>query len=294
MQRELPTNTQDWTRIGQTMPRGADDKRLRASATRESTVSPLVPINEFEALMITAPGDEPKQTMVEQLVLRDAVADCIDQLSPRSQFVIAAVHAERLSYRQLAKRLGYSVGGAHKLVTQAEAELRTLLLKHPTTKEHLMPKPTTWNEAARAAVISLAPSGAGMADDIALNLINRKVEKLRSIVNSKQLDDKALGSAIQTIGIAAACMLDNRGLWDIDEIVELLCRKQHDYGHGNILAFGMTGVAVRDSDKVARWNNLVGMEGSAEPAIDALLDMVGYGAIAYMLLADTFMLELAE
>lgn len=79
-------------------------------------------------------------------------------------------------------------------------------------------------------------------------------------------------------------------LWDPKELGDILVRKQHDYGHDNINAFGQIGIAVRLSDKIARYYNLKDRNTQAlnEPFIDCLKDMVGYGVISAMLAADTF------
>jgi hypothetical protein len=76
----------------------------------------------------------------------------------------------------------------------------------------------------------------------------------------------------------------------------ILVSKQHDYGHDNINAFGQIGVAVRLSDKIARYYNLARRDREAknEPFTDCLKDMVGYGVISAMLASDTFNLDLAE
>jgi hypothetical protein len=81
----------------------------------------------------------------------------------------------------------------------------------------------------------------------------------------------------------------------MNEMLDLLASKQHDYGHGNITAFGLLGVAVRMSDKIARLENLVKRDDDAvnEPLLDTYMDIVGYAVIAGMLLNNTFELELA-
>ena len=76
------------------------------------------------------------------------------------------------------------------------------------------------------------------------------------------------------------------------EVADIVIKKQHDYGHDNINAFGEFGVLVRTSDKVARLRNLLDKEGVTEPRIDAWVDIIGYGIIALMLDRDTFKLEL--
>lgn len=76
------------------------------------------------------------------------------------------------------------------------------------------------------------------------------------------------------------------------EIVELIAKKQADYGHENILAFGELGILVRVSDKMARLRNLQGKEGITEPRLDAWRDLAGYAIIALMLDRGWFTLEL--
>jgi hypothetical protein len=68
------------------------------------------------------------------------------------------------------------------------------------------------------------------------------------------------------------------------ELVDLLCRKQADYGPGNINAFGEKGVVVRMNDKMERLKRLVW--GDKEPANesveDSYKDMGNYAIIALM------------
>jgi len=78
------------------------------------------------------------------------------------------------------------------------------------------------------------------------------------------------------------------------EIVSLIVMKQHDYGQGNILAFGEFGVLVRASDKLERLKNLLkkDLEPENESIIDTWRDLAGYAIIALMLREDTFSLPL--
>ena len=76
------------------------------------------------------------------------------------------------------------------------------------------------------------------------------------------------------------------------EIADLVIKKQKDYGHENILAFGELGILIRTNDKMARLKNLIGKEGVTEPRLDAWVDIVGYGIIALLLDRDWFKLEL--
>ena len=78
------------------------------------------------------------------------------------------------------------------------------------------------------------------------------------------------------------------------EIAELVIKKQNDYGHGNILAFGELGVLVRSSDKFERLKNLQGRVHQNEAIEDTWMDIAGYSIIALMLREGTFELELGE
>ena len=100
-------------------------------------------------------------------------------------------------------------------------------------------------------------------------------------------------------GTLACRALKDKGQWDIDQMVNLLCNKQHDYGTGNILAFGIMGIAVRMSDKIERLNNLTRNISSNpiprnESLLDTLMDIVGYAVVTGMVIANHFTLELAD
>jgi hypothetical protein len=81
-----------------------------------------------------------------------------------------------------------------------------------------------------------------------------------------------------------------KGCPDRDVILDMLCRKQHDYGHQNILRTGIPGIVTRLSDKQARLENLAarGATPANESLEDALADIVGYCVIGLMLQAGTF------
>jgi predicted DNA-binding protein (UPF0251 family) len=267
------------------------DENTKRSSLAESSHFPAHPINEFDALLRTAPGDSPDVTVAELQELREVIAEAIEGLSDEHRFVIDAINSERLSYSELAQRMGISKTTAHTRMQSAMAALRTPLLSHPLIRGRIRMF-STWNDAARAATHSLAPAG-HMDDVTAIATIGRKMEKLRAMVNAQEVDLHSAVAAMRTIGVCAAHMLDNRGAWSVDDMVALLCRKQHDYGHGNINAFGIIGLVVRLSDKVARYVNLEGKTSAyAEPALDAIVDMVGYAVIALMLEQETFNLEL--
>lgn len=95
--------------------------------------------------------------------------------------------------------------------------------------------------------------------------------------------------------IARKAMARLKG-WTIDDQVELLAKKQHDYGHANINRFGKQGVRVRLWDKLARLENLErrGHTPQNEAVNDTLVDIVGYCAIYGMVQSGTFSFPLSE
>ena len=79
------------------------------------------------------------------------------------------------------------------------------------------------------------------------------------------------------------------------EQYELFCRKQHDYGSGNIsvgtnletaeeVHMSLSGIWFRMNDKIERAKNLIMRKGSSavedEPLEDAFLDLSNYGIMA--------------
>jgi len=84
--------------------------------------------------------------------------------------------------------------------------------------------------------------------------------------------------------------------FNADDMVALICRKQHDYGHGNILNFGVIGIGVRICDKIARIKNLHQVACKANPKneslVDSYHDIIGYAVIALMVEQGSFELKL--
>lgn len=154
--------------------------------------------------------------------------------------------------------------------------------------------PDNWRDAAHLILLDMDPdiSVTQFSDEYCSDEIDDAIEHCR-----KNWQDNPKGTTVDLvwIGFWAAYILKSRGIWDVNETLDLLCRKQHDYGHDNINAFGLLGLVVRTSDKVARWKHMSihSRDGQAEPLIDALVDMVGYAVIAQMLENDTFRLELS-
>ena len=83
----------------------------------------------------------------------------------------------------------------------------------------------------------------------------------------------------------------------LEDVHNVVVRKQRDYGPENIRRFGRQGLMVRMHDKVARLENLLlQLDGGGKPENesiqDNLLDVVGYSTIGIMWESMTFLLPL--
>ena len=80
------------------------------------------------------------------------------------------------------------------------------------------------------------------------------------------------------------------------ELLEILVRKQRDYGHENIARFGRLGLLVRVHDKIARLENLLGTgaKPNNESIQDNVADVVGYCVIGAMWEEGNFLLALQQ
>lgn len=160
-----------------------------------------------------------------------------------------------------------------------------------------MTKYYSWDDGAEGAVSHIASMAAEMHRDD--GVFKPIFVGLGSYVNDDELfqtDDASAVQLMQRAGIASLHILYETEPFAYKTIVETLIKKQHDYGHRNILTFGLKGVAVRLCDKIARMENLISRGGDAqnEALTDTYLDIVGYAAIALMLHDGSFELELEQ
>jgi len=161
------------------------------------------------------------------------------------------------------------------------------------------PLPTTWDEASLQAleyIINIVSTV--RYEEPVWKKYNAILDSLASFV---AWHESASEWQAVSVMVDAGCMAMHSlvpltlGV-DKTEMHKMLCRKQHDYGHGNISKFGLVGVAVRMCDKIARAENMSKKNGVSaqitEPLKDAYEDIIGYAVIAVMLYRGTFMLPL--
>lgn len=158
----------------------------------------------------------------------------------------------------------------------------------------------TWDEGCAEALEEIRNYAKLLKSDE-----GHKVENYQTVsfalahwVNERSGDNMMAISLMKHAGaLAMHTMLELQGRFDAEAMHTLLCQKQHDYGHGNIMNFGVVGVAVRLCDKIARAVNLAKRGSNAVPnetVVDTYADIIGYAVIAVMLRNETFQLELEQ
>jgi DNA-directed RNA polymerase specialized sigma24 family protein len=259
------------------------------------TSNDVRPKTVLAALMEAAPGDEPQESVEESAVMDAAIAFAAEAMSDEDIYVLNAIQFEDITFDELATRLGVARSTGWRLHKRALKRLQVLLLNHQPVRERLG-MPETWNSAAMTALIEIA----GYDEDHveyelaeAVSAIDESISRARLAIQLSRENDAA--AHLTQAGTYAVWYLRSVGKWSLIAEHELLCSKQNDYGHGNILKFGMYGVVVRASDKAERLKNLTALGGvkpSNESVLDTFFDVVGYAVIARMLKAETFELEL--
>jgi len=255
-----------------------------------NTVDARLPFNEYQALMESTPLEEPREVNDDLNALRDVVAQYVDELEPRDLWIINACMTERLSLQQIADQLGITKTHVWRLRNQAFDKLKAKMQADPDIRKRVQ-MADTWEQAAGQWATSFKGDKL-VSTNLAGSLANWRDMMRDCVVNDDEPSQRLF------IMVAEATVRELRRLdeWDSGQMTTLLCSKQHDYGHGNINAFGMFGIVVRMSDKVERYANLLarGTEAKNESIVDTLKDIVGYCVIALMFNEGSFQLQLGD
>jgi len=230
--------------------------------------------------------------------IREAVGNAIAKLDEREQWLIEAVYVRGMSYKDISTVLNYkSKASAHKAVQDATDKLKDILLQDKDMVRFLrrkgngnMSKHQYWQDASWEAVRCIDRCS---VHDAMPEMFDIHFHNLGLLVRAHG-EEEAISDICFSVGCEASRVLNEMGAWDIELMQDTLCKKQHDYGHENINAFGIIGIAVRISDKIARYKNLQDRANSVadETFLDTLMDMVGYAVLARMLDNGSFHLEL--
>lgn len=237
--------------------------------------------------------------------LREAVQEALGKLNKKDRFVIEAVYIWGYSYSEIADMMGYnSKGTPHYAVRKAERNLGDILkkderiialLERNERKGDMKVETTNWADGAWQHLKYFNRcSTVGTFDPSVLEIYFTQLGEAVRDYGSDENADVRLYDICSNVGCEASRGLGEIGQWDAETMLDILARKQHDYGHGNINAFGIIGVAVRISDKIARYKNLCDNKSKEqnESLLDTLMDMVGYAVISRMLEDGTFNLPL--
>jgi len=295
-----------------------NDGRKHYSSDVQFDIMSVVPAkidwDDQYAVLMAEPftNEPPPSTMVDMVEL---VQYCMSRLSPKDIFILNAIYVWGKSLQELAEMLGYkSKGSGAGHLKKAEHNLKEMILL--TTKEIKMKK-GTWQDAAWTQLKRLHDTkfneahiamrtdefGTTMTPEAYLEynlehafLVLGRAVKLYG--TDETYHTEQMYETCRSVGEYVVHFLKypNINLWDMERMADILARKQSDYGHDNINAFGIVGVAVRMSDKIARYMNLCDGDETVfnETLIDTLDDMIGYSVIASMLGDGTFDLKLGE
>lgn len=130
--------------------------------------------------------------------------------------------------------------------------------------------------------------------------ISYNIGRMKSDVNSDDWSETTLVAHMNRVGKTAFRLWAREGTnHDSKLLVATLSDKQAGYGTENIMAFGLSGIHVRMSDKAARLQNLQSRDVDEtnfthvqESVADTLMDLAGYAVVANMLYHGTFTLPL--
>jgi hypothetical protein len=157
----------------------------------------------------------------------------------------------------------------------------------------------TFNSAADGAMASIIHEATTtLSDRNRFDPIETYISRWVTSLQRGEYDESDLElttSVLKRAGVEALnWLVENQGP-NIPDIVQIVCDKQHDYGHKNITNFGTIGVAIRVCDKIARIKNLEASETPKnESLVDSYVDIVGYAIIAIMLDNESFHLNLEK
>ena len=91
----------------------------------------------LEALTACAPSQEPEESVLEQLALRDGLADALDSLEEDDRWIFDMLIVVRLSLRFVGLVIGMPKTTVARRRDRIIADLRQRLLDHPVIKERL-------------------------------------------------------------------------------------------------------------------------------------------------------------
>lgn len=157
----------------------------------------------------------------------------------------------------------------------------------------------SWNDAAAANLAHIYSFSVNPGD---INYLRRHLDEMIDdyFLAAPDADSSECRLRWLKLGMKARDLGSGLGYFDFfaapAELLEILVRKQRDYGHENIARFGRLGLLVRVHDKIARLENLLasGAKPNNESILDNIADVVGYCVIGAMWEEGNFLLALQQ
>lgn len=154
--------------------------------------------------------------------------------------------------------------------------------------------PETWNESAESSITAVF-SVILKRSDPSTTLLRKYLDDFIKSLYDRPAGNERACAHFSEIGAEAIEVARLRGIpLTLDHCLDVLIRKQKDYGPENIRRFGRQGLMVRLHDKIARLENLdaSGRTPENESVQDTLLDITNYCAIGIMWERGEFLLPL--
>ena len=95
------------------------------------------PISPIEALMSCAPSEEPEESVMEQLSLRDTLADALDTLDDDERWIFDMLVVVRLSLRFVGRVVGIPKTTLARRRDKIIEKLQAQLLEHPIVQRRV-------------------------------------------------------------------------------------------------------------------------------------------------------------
>jgi len=95
------------------------------------------PFSAAEALMSSAPFDEPEESVMEQLELRDVLADALDTLDEEERWIFDMLVVVRLSLRFVGRVVGIPKTTLARRRDKVIAKLQQQLLESPEVRNRV-------------------------------------------------------------------------------------------------------------------------------------------------------------
>jgi DNA-directed RNA polymerase specialized sigma subunit len=94
-------------------------------------------MSPIEALMVCFPLDEPEESVLEQLLLREALADALDSLEEDDRWIFDMLIVVRLSLRFVGRVIGIPKTTLARRRDRIIANLQEQLFDNPVVKERV-------------------------------------------------------------------------------------------------------------------------------------------------------------